>query len=462
VIKNKYLQSILIIDSASIKEVMRVIDHSGMRVAYIVDTKGKLAGVVSDSEIRRAILAGKDIKQSVKDVINTKPIVIKDQELGNEIKLRQKISKLKKKMPDNRYILVLDKENKPVDLLPTGRVIKKRKAIEENQGTDTCVLVVGGAGYLGSVLVRQLLNEGYWVKVLDLLLYGIYPIEPLLSNNHFEFIEGDMRNISTLIKALEGVDAVVNLAAIVGDPACKNKPETAIETNFLANKALAEACKYNQVNRFIYASTCSVYGAMEGDKPLTEDSPLNPVSLYARSKIQSEEGILSLEDENFSPTILRMSTLYGYSPRMRFDLVVNTMTKTAVVDGKIYVHGGGKQWRPLLNTEDAALAYLNCIRAPLTAIKGEIFNVGFSKLNYQIIQIAEVVKRCIPQAELTIEGESADPRDYLVDFAKIERALNYKANSGLEESISNIKTAIESGEIKNVDDPKYYNVEMNQ
>lgn len=459
-VKNKYLQSILIADNASIKEVMRVIDNSGMRVAYIVDTKGKLVGVVSDSEIRRAILAGKDIKQSVKDVINTKPIVIKDRELGNEIKLRQKISKLKGKMPDNRYILVLDKENKPVDMLPTGRVIKKTKTIEENIGADKCVLVVGGAGYLGSVLVRQLLNEGYRVKVLDLLLYGSYPIESLLPNNHFEFIEGDMRNISTLVKALEGADAVVNLAAIVGDPACKNKPETAIETNFLANKALTEACKYNQVNRFIYASTCSVYGAMTGDKHLTEDSPLNPVSLYARSKIQSEEGILSLEDENFSPTILRMSTLYGYSPRMRFDLVVNTMTKTAVVDGKIYVHGGGKQWRPLLNTEDAALAYLNCIRAPLTAIKGEIFNVGSSQQNYQIIDIAKQVQEVVPAAELVSDGESTDSRNYIVSFERIENKLAYKAQQKLAASIKKIKSAIENKEFNDVNDSKYYNVEI--
>jgi nucleoside-diphosphate-sugar epimerase len=322
--------------------------------------------------------------------------------------------------------------------------------------------VVGGAGYLGVVLCRKLLKEGYKVRVLDLLLFGAEPIQDLLNHKNFEFMEGDMRNISVIVKALWGVDAVVNLAAIVGDPACSTTPEAAIETNYLANKVLTEACKYHQINRFIYASTCSVYGVMEGEKELDENSPLNPVSLYARSKIQSEEGILSLEDENFSPTILRMSTLYGYSPRMRFDLVVNTMTKTAVIQNKIIVHNGGKQWRPLLHVEDAADAYMKCLKAPFEHIKGAVFNVGSNKQNYQIRQIAEAVKRCVPKAKLEIQESNNDARNYLVSFSRIEKLLNYRVSSDLENSIKRIKRAIESKEIENVDDARYYNVEYNK
>lgn len=462
-VNNKQLQSILVSDTASIKEAMRVIDHSGMRVAYIVDKKNKLVGAVSDSEIRRAILAGKDIKQPVRDIVNMDPVILCEKDIANISVKKGKIKKLLTRMPDSRYILAVDMAGKPLKMIPVADALSQKKITDRNLDKNVMrVLIVGGAGYLGSVLARKLLAQGFKVKVLDLLMYGIQPVEELLKDKNFELVEGDIRNISTIGRSLDGVDAVVNLAAIVGDPACNNKPEDAIQTNYLANKVLADACKYNQINRFVYASTCSVYGIMEGDKELAEDSPLNPVSLYARSKIQSEEGILALEDENFSPTILRMSTLHGYSPRMRFDLVVNTMTKTALVDKKISIHGGGKQWRPLLNVEDAADAYIRCVESSLQKVKGQIFNVGSSKQNYQIYKIANMVQKHVPQAKLVIEGESIDQRNYFVDFSKIEGSLKYRVNYGLERSILGIKDAIENGGIKDVNDPKYYNVEYNQ
>jgi nucleoside-diphosphate-sugar epimerase len=366
-------------------------------------------------------------------------------------------------MPDSRFILIVDKQGRPKKLVSCAEISNKKPCdIESSLAKGQKILVVGGAGYLGSVLIRKLLAKGFRVKVMDILMFGRCSIEELMSNDNFELVEEDMRNISSLAKALSDVTAVINLAAIVGDPACKNRPETAIETNYLANKALADACKYHQINRFVYASTCSVYGQMKSDEELTENSPLNPVSLYARSKIQSEEGLLSLEDDNFSPTIMRMSTLYGLSPRMRFDLVVNTMTKTALFDNKISVHGGGKQWRPLLNVEDATESYIRCLEAPLANIKGQVFNVGSSKQNYQIIDIAKAVKHCIPKAELAVEGENRDQRNYLVSFDKIEERLDFRAKNGLEGSIRKIIKAINNGELKNVNDPKYYNVENNQ
>ena len=199
---------------------------------------------------------------------------------------------------------------------------------------------------------------------------------------------------------------------------------------------------------------------MEGDEKLTEESSLNPVSLYARSKVQAEEGILSLEDENFSPTILRMSTLYGYSPRMRFDLVVNTMTKNAVIDKKIFVHGGGKQWRPLLNVEDAAEAYMRVLQEPLKNVKGQTFNVGSEEQNYQILDIAKAVKESVPNAKLIVEGEEKDLRNYFVSFSKIEKTLEFKAVKQLKDSIFRIKKAIEDNRFSNINDPKYYNVEI--
>lgn len=460
--RNKCSKNLIAFQNSSIKDVMRFIDHSGLRAAYIINEKGKLVGVVSDSEIRRAILEGKDINEPVKGILNPNPIVLRQKDLSNSYLVKQTIKKLLNRMPDSRYILVLDKENRPKNLQSYADLLGDKIIKKDYKNSGRNILVVGGAGYLGSILTRKLLAQGFKVKVLDLLMFGIKPIKELLSEDNFKLIEGDMRNISTLTQVLTDVDAVINLAAIVGDPACKIKPEATIETNYLANKVLAEACKYHQINRFIYASSCSIYGAMEGNKELDEDSPLYPVSLYARSKIQAEEGILNLVDENFSPIILRMGTLYGYSPRMRFDLVVNTMTKTAVVNRKISVQGGGKQWRPLLHVEGAAETYIRCLAAPINKIKGEIFNVGSSRQNYQILRIAKIVNECIPEAKVVVEGETSDQRNYFVSFLKIQKTLKFRASNVIKKAVSRIKEAIERKEIKDVEDPKYYNQEYNQ
>jgi nucleoside-diphosphate-sugar epimerase len=458
--KTKSVKKGLAKENLSIKEVMRIIDHSGYRLAYIVDEQGKFEGIVSDSEIRKAIIKGSDINSSIKNIINFKPIILHEKELNDMFIVKEKIRALQNKMPDSTYILVLTQTGFPKFLLSCDCALSQEKKKEKQTvGNVKSLLVVGGAGYLGSVLVRKLLDKGHRVKVLDVLLYGIEPIQELLANNRFEFINGDMRNISTLVRALDGVDSVINLAAIVGDPACKNKPEVAIETNYLANKALAEACKYHQVNRFIYASTCSVYGQMMGEKELDENSPLNPVSLYARSKIQSEIGVFDLEDENFSPTILRMGTLYGYSPRMRFDLVFNSMVKSAVTNNKIFVHSGGKQWRPLLNVEDAARAFIKCLEAPLRKIKGEVFNVGSSRQNIQIIEISKVVNSSIPKAKIILDKENLDARNYLVSFSKIENRLKFRAREQFIQSIRKIKRYFDKGKFKNPNDSRYYNVE---
>lgn len=461
---DKNLKHAIVRDSFSIKDVMRAIDYSGLRVAYVVNEKKALIGAVSDSEIRKAILLGTDIQKPAKSIINPDPVVIKEGDLKNIFYVKNRVRHLLDKMPDARYMLIVDEKDRPKKIVMCSELINQGKASykKNHKSAGRCVLVVGGAGYLGSSLVGKLILRGFKVKVLDILMYGIEPMEKFLKRKKFELIEGDMRDISVLVKALAGVDAVINLAAVVGDPACANKPEVAIQTNYLANKALAEACKYQQINRYIYASTCSVYGMMDGDNLLEENSPLCPVSLYARSKINSEEGLLQLENDNFSPTILRMGTLYGFSPRMRFDLVVNTMTKTAVVDKKIIIHGDGRQWRPLLSVEDAAEAYIKCLEAPIAKIKGEIFNVGSDNRNYQIIDIAKIVNDCVPASRIIINKMASDARNYLVSFNKISKQLNFRADYNVQEAVLRIKKAIEQKEIRDINNARYYNYINNE
>lgn len=460
-IKQKIVKNAFVCDTDSIKKAMGAIDHSGLRVVYVVSKRKGLVGAVSDSEIRKAILKGLSVNGPVGGIYNPDPVFLRERDLGCRYAVKRSIKTLLSRMPDSRYMLMVDDKNIPKGMLPLGSLLGQDAVSNRNEkNNDRRILVVGGAGYLGSVLVRKLLSRGFKVRVLDILMFGIRPIEKLLKNKNFELIENDMRDISILTKALADIDAVINLAAIVGDPACQTKPEATIETNYLANKVLAEACKYHQINRFLFSSTCSVYGAGAKDDRFSEESQLNPVSLYARSKIESEEGILSLAGGNFCPVILRMGTLYGYSPRMRFDLVVNTMTKNAVVKGEVRVYGGGRQWRPLLHVEDAAEAYAKCVEAPFDTIGNEIFNVGTEKQNYKIGRIAGIVLKCIPDTRIIVEDNAEeDPRNYFVSFSKIRNVLKFRAGHRVEDAVIRIKRAIERKEIKDVTDPQYYNSE---
>ena len=287
------------------------------------------------------------------------------------------MNKVIERTPPTRFIPLLDSQKKLIKFILLSELKKPyRTESSEHKGVDENskkVLVVGGAGYLGSILVNKLLEKGYKVRILEIFLFGKESIDEIKNNPNLEVVEGDLRNIRTISNALKGMDAVIDLAAVVGDPACQTKPIDTIETNYLAAKTLAEACKYQQINKFIFASTCSVYG--QGEEKLSEESPLNPTSLYAKSKIKTEEGILSLSDDNFSPCILRMGTLYGLSPRMRFDLVVNVLTMKALTEKKIKIFGGD-QWRPLVHVSDVARAIVLVLKAPISKVGNQIFNVG--------------------------------------------------------------------------------------
>lgn len=318
------------------------------------------------------------------------------------------------------------------------------------------ILVIGGGGYLGAVLVERLLQEGYRLKILDSFIYGRKAVEKLAGNPAVEVIAGDIRNIETVNFSMLDAEAVIHLAAVVGDPASKLRPELTVETNYLAAQMIASACKLNGINKFLYASTCSVYGV--GDSVLDEDAPLNPISLYARTKISSEESIMGLADRKFNPVIMRMSTLYGFSARMRFDLVVNTMTMTAFTEGQINVFGGN-QWRPLLSLKDAADAYYRVLN---TNTGSKIYNVGSEEQNYTIKDVANLVAKGIKEASgkeipINIEGDSVDARNYRVSFKRIQTDLGFKVNHTIPMAAKEIWKKLESKEIKDPKQKVYYN-----
>ncbi|MEO0249728.1 MAG: NAD-dependent epimerase/dehydratase, partial [candidate division WOR-3 bacterium] len=394
-----------------------------------------------------------------------------DEEVGaypfrHEYKLTEKLLRDSKKVES----LVFDMELKNVRFVPLTAPdgsITEVLSIEDlvqmhglprcnpqSNGSARRVLVVGGAGYLGSVLTRKLLDKGFRVRVLDNFLYGRGSLDAISHHESLEIRQGDLRNIHTCVRALEDTDAVILLAAIVGDPASKVRPTETIETNVLAAQALAAASKLHHISRFIYASTCSVYGT--GSELLDEDAPLNPISLYARTKIESEKIILSMGDEYFSPTVLRMATLYGYSPRMRFDLVVNTMSMKSFVEGKIQVFGG-KQWRPLLGVEDAAEVYIRCLEADLKDVGNRVFNVGSENQNYQIEQVAEIIGAALGGIPILRDNSNLDMRNYRVSFSRLAQTLGFKPRQTIEGAARAIYEKLRSGEISNPALKIYYN-----
>jgi nucleoside-diphosphate-sugar epimerase len=239
------------------------------------------------------------------------------------------------------------------------------------------ILVVGGAGYVGSVLVRELLERGYAVKVFDRLYYGDQGIRDVAER--IKLAPGDVRTLD--LSVLDGVDAVINLSGLSNDPTAEYNPKANFEMNTQATEFLAGLCKKKGIRRFIFASSCSIYdvgiGNDEKDIVLDEESPVNPKAAYSSSKYQAERSLLAMSGSDFSPVILRKGTIYGFSPRMRYDLVVNTFLKDALSKGHLTIHYGGEMWRPLVDVRDAARAYITCLEADEHKVKGEIFNVVY-------------------------------------------------------------------------------------
>lgn len=321
------------------------------------------------------------------------------------------------------------------------------------------VLVTGGAGYIGSVVVRLLLGAGHKVRVLDSLMYGGHALLGLYHDDNFDFIRGDIRSADVVNRSLEGIDAVVHLAAIVGDPACARQPELAREVNVEASLQLFEQCQHRDVNRFIFASTCSNYGKMAGPpRYVTEDSQLRPVSWYAETKVTVEKALLDVPVQNRTAvTILRFATVYGISPRMRFDLTVNEFTMELLTKRKLVVYGE-QFWRPYIHVRDAGRAIALVLNAPIEKIRGEVFNVGDTSENYQKGQIVKLICGQIgDKVEINRVNKEEDPRDYRVSFEKIKQRLGFHITRTVEDGVRELIDAITQGVITDFDDPRYCN-----
>lgn len=322
------------------------------------------------------------------------------------------------------------------------------------------ILLVGGAGYVGAVLTRELLERGYAVKVLDRLYYGDDGLRDV--RDRVELIAGDMRAVQDAL--FDDVEAVVNVGGLSNDPTAEFHPRANHEMNTVASVKLAEMARRHGVRRYVFASSCSIYdrGAGEDARDVLQDeeSHVAPRAAYSSSKYEAERLLLDMSGDDFCPVILRKGTIYGFSPRMRYDLVVNTFVRDALAKGTITIHYGGEMWRPLVDVRDAARAYIACLEADEALVRDQIFNLVYVNIRISelALRVREALREAGVKAEIQADYAYKGVRSYRVSGAKLGRVLGFRPAVTIEEAVGNLVENIRCYGYTDFDNPKYYNI----
>ena len=321
------------------------------------------------------------------------------------------------------------------------------------------VLVTGGAGYVGMCIVAEVAATGRDVRVLDVLLHGQEQLARRLEEGGTEVVRADIRDADARRRALEGCEAVVHLAAIVGDPACALDPPLSNEVNVGGSRALAQDAAAADVRHIVFASTCSNYGRMADPMvPITEDGELAPVSLYAEQKVAIEKELLAGRHEGLAATCLRFATVYGVAPRMRFDLTVNEFTRDLWADRPLEVFGE-RFWRPYVHAMDAGRAVAIALDAGPERLGGQVFNVGHSDENYRKLDLVEIITEELGRGNVSFVSRNEDPRDYKVSFEKVRRELGFEPRYRVPDGVRELVAALDDGEFSDPFAADYSNLE---
>ena len=321
------------------------------------------------------------------------------------------------------------------------------------------VLVTGGAGYVGSALVPQMLDRGYRVKVLDLFIYGEEVFDDVRQHPDLELVRGDLRDQALLRSILPGCDTVIHLACISNDPSFELNPELGKSINFDAFEPLVQISQAAGVQRFIYASSSSVYGVKDVPN-VAEEMPLEPLTDYSKYKALCEEVLLHYQSPAFTTVVVRPATVCGYAPRQRLDVIVNILTNHAINTGRIKIFGGD-QLRPNIHIQDMVDLYLLLLTAPTEKIAGQIFNAGYE--NHKVRELAEMVRSSVGGDVVLETLPTDDNRSYQISSARIARELGFTPGHTIDEAVRDLVAAFRAGKLPNsMQDPRYFNIKMMQ
>ncbi len=445
----------------NIKSAFKLLNGQFGMIVCVVSEDNVLSGVVTEGDLRRAILKGFSLETKLEEIQNANPTYVYESEL--KVKKINK-SKINFETMDKPLIFpIVDEHKKLLGVSSIENLIEilqyKKQKINLSKNTTPHILVVGGAGYIGSVLTSLLIEKGWRVKVVDKMLYEKKSLDKFAGNENFSLMKKDICDLSVQVEAIKDIDCVVFLAEIVGDPSCNAKPEDALKTNYLAVSSMANLCSHMNINRFIYTSSCSVYGSnVSSHDLLKEDSVLNPISHYARIKTMSERALFSQANAFFSPTILRLATVAGPSLRHRFDLVVNTFARNAFFAGEININGGA-QWRPNIHVEDVANAIIKIIESPLEKIENQVFNLCNNSQNFTISELAKITQSIFPKCKIKIDNKVTDLRDYRVSSDKIKEKINFEAKKTVIDVLKEFKRIFEEEKIGDIYQKKFSNFE---
>tara|TARA_B100001057_G_scaffold431021_2_gene458185 strand:+ start:4459 stop:5829 length:1371 start_codon:yes stop_codon:yes gene_type:complete len=435
----KNISHLIISEKTKIFEAIKKISNNDIGALIVAKNKYFL-GYLQEGDLKRALLINNVSPSShIEKIMNKSPFVVDD-----EISDKEKIKKIKLKKRLRAPIL---NKNKIVKGIIYHSKNEWKLNIKKNNTKK--ILIIGGAGYIGSVLTRQLLGNNYSVIVYDSFKFGNKSLEEIKRNKKLKIINGSASDSKKLLEAAFGCDAIIDLSGIVGDPACSVNPSNTVVDNFLNAKIIIEIAKILKIKKYIYMSSCSVYGATTGKKALSENSKLNPVSLYAETKLKTENEILKSIGKNFNPTILRLGTVFGYSPRQRFDLVVNIFVLMAYLNKPINVFGGN-QFRPNVHVKDVSEAIELVLKKKNKITSGQIFNVGSNKLNLKIKDIAKTISKLNNKCKILIDDKSEDKRNYYVNFNKINKKLGFKAKYTIEKGARELYKKIKEKRFKNL------------
>jgi len=435
-----------------ILKALKTFDKNNINLSIVVDKNKKFLGIITSADIRRAFLKGFTVNSPITKIYNSTPLIIKGN--VNEHKISNLVSNKKFSQIDPPFIPLVGEEGKTYDLIKKDQIYNYPKKKKSSSYILPKILVIGGAGYIGSVLIDKLISQKFKVILFDKFVYNdINFFKKKYKDTNLKIINGDSQNINKIFNAVKDCDAVVHLAELVGDPLCEKRPAKTYAINYLASITIGNICKNLEIDKFIYVSSCSVYGANK--KITNEKSSINPLSIYAKLKALCEKHLIRNLDESVRPCILRLGTVYGASDRPRYDLVVNLFSGL-IANNKPITINGGNQWRPFVHVKDVADSIIKIINSDKKIVNGQIINLVGE--NLKISKIGKIIKSIYPRAKIKYEDQTTDNRNYRSSNKKARKIIKFRPNFKVIDGIKEIVLQTKKNKIKDLFNKKYINI----